>query len=220
MLPPDTTVMIFVNISLFLIFILLICQLIQFCFWLFIKIKTKDKNKLQRYYQELLTNEELSCQVEKKKFIIKYFNYNVKTNVLKLKTNDFNEITTWNKYQTLCSVLLIKWKNKYQPRKNLSLPIINFCLLIGIINTIVCALLFYIPIWTNTSNDINQETLAIFSFVGLIIITFSWLFWTMFYEKMRKEIMCLSSNLQNHEVKIIKYITLFKSCFPFADLMF
>lgn len=156
MLPPDTTVMIFVNISLFLIFILLICQLIQFCFWLFIKIKTKDKNKLQRYYQELLTNEELSCQVEKKKFIIKYFNYNVKTNVLKLKTNDFNEITTWNKYQTLCSVLLIKWKNKYQPRKNLSLPIINFCLLIGIINTIVCALLFYIPIWTNTSNDINQ----------------------------------------------------------------
>lgn len=220
MLPPDTTVMIFVNISLFLIFILLICQLIQFCFWLFIKIKTKDKNNLQRYYQELLTNEELSCQVEKKKFIIKYFNYNVKTNVLKLKTNDFNEITTWNKYQTLCSVLLIKWKNKYQPRKNLSLPIINFCLLIGIINTIVCALLFYIPIWNNTSNDINQETLAIFSFGGLVTITLSWLLWTMFYEKMRKEIMCLSSNLENHEVKIIKYITLFKSCFPFADLMF
>lgn len=162
----------------------------------------------------------LVVKLKKKKFIIKYFNYNVKTNVLKLKTNDFNEITTWNKYQTLCSVLLIKWKNKYQPRKNLSLPIINFCLLIGIINTIVCALLFYIPIWTNTSNDINQETLAIFSFVGLIIITLSWLFWTMFYEKMRKEIMCLSSNLENHEVKIIKYITLFKSCFPFADLMF
>ncbi|WP_308149633.1 hypothetical protein [Spiroplasma sp. AdecLV25b] len=220
MLQYDETVMIFVTISLFLVTVILICQLIQLCFWLIIKLKTKNKNNLKPYYQELLASKDLSCQVVKKKFIIKYFNYNVKTNVLKLKTNDFNETTTWNKYQTLCSVLCIKWKNKYQPRKNLSLPIINLCLLIGIINTIICTLLFYIPIWTNTSSDINQEVLAIFSFAGLIIITLSWLFWTMFYEKMRKEIMNLTSGLEDHEVKIIKYITLFKSCFPFADLMF
>lgn len=220
MIQYDETTMIFVGISLFLVAMIIICQLIQFLFWLIVKLKTKNNDNIQPYYQKLLANQEINCQVVKKRFIVKYFNYNVKTNILKLKTNDFKENTTWNKYQTLCSVLCIKWKNKYQPWKNLNLPIINLCLLIGIINTIICALLFYIPIWSSISTDINQEVLSIFSFAGLIIITLSWLFWTMFYEKIRKEIMNLTFELEDNEVKIIKYITLFKSCFPFADLMF
>ncbi|WP_338957792.1 hypothetical protein [Spiroplasma endosymbiont of Tiphia femorata] len=48
----------------------------------------------------------------------------------------------------------------------------------------------------------------------------SWLFWTMFYEKFRKQLMTLNTELNYNEQKTIKYITLFKSCFPFSDLMF
>ncbi|WP_342261359.1 hypothetical protein [Spiroplasma endosymbiont of Notiophilus biguttatus] len=117
-----------------------------------------------------------------------------KKNILKLKNRDFNETTTWNKYQTLSSVLVIKWKNNSQKWSNLTLPIINLFFISGVIITIICSLLYYILI-QNSNTNINKETLAIFSFLSLLIITISWLFWTMFYEKFRKQLMTLNTEL-------------------------
>lgn len=219
MITQDQTTSVFILISLFLIAMVLIFQLFQFIFWLIIILKTKKNDtKLKPSYQQALSNENINyCQIAKSKFTFKYLNYNFKKNILKLKSRDFNETTTWNKYQTLSSVLVIKWKNNSQKWSNLALPIINLFFINGVIITIICALLYYIPI---QNNNINKEILAIFSFLSLLIITMSWLFWTMFYEKFRKQLMTLNTELNYNEQKTIKYITLFKSCFPFSDLMF
>lgn len=221
MITQDQTASIFILISLFLIAIILILQLLQFIFWLTIILKTKKNTELKPTYQQTLFNEKINCQIVKTKISFKFLNYNFKRNILKLKNRDFNEATTWNKYQTLSSIIVIKWKNNFQKKRNLALPIINLFFISGVIITIICTLLYYLPIWTDSNNsNINMEVLAIFSFLALIIITMSWLFWTMFYEKFRKELMTVSAKLSYNEQKIIKYITLFKSCFPFADLMF
>ncbi len=218
MITQDQTTSVFILISLFLIAMVLIFQLFQFIFWLIIILKNKKNDtKLKPSYQQALSNENINCQIVKSKFTFKYLNYNFKKNILKLKSRDFNETTTWNKYQTLSSVLVIKWKNNSQKWSNLALPIINLFFINGVIITIICALLYYIP---TQNNNINKEILAIFSFLSLLIITISWLFWTMFYEKFRKQLMTLNTELNYNEQKTIKYITLFKSCFPFSDLMF
>ncbi|WP_174481506.1 hypothetical protein [Spiroplasma endosymbiont of Danaus chrysippus] len=218
MITQDQTTSVFILISLFLITMVLIFQLFQFIFWLIIILKTKKNDtKLKSSYQQALSNENINSQIVKSKFTFKYLNYNFKKNILKLKSRDFNETTTWNKYQTLSSVLVIKWKNNSQKWSNLALPIINLFFINGVIITIICALLYYIPI---QNNNINKEILAIFSFLSLLIITMSWLFWTMFYEKFRKQLMTLNTELNYNKQKTIKYITLFKSCFPFSDLMF
>lgn len=66
MIQYDETTMIFVGISLFLVAMIIICQLIQFLFWLIVKLKTKNNDNIQPYYQKLLANQEINCQVVKK----------------------------------------------------------------------------------------------------------------------------------------------------------
>lgn len=66
MIQYDETTMIFVVISLLLVAMIIICQLIQFLFWLIVKLKTKNNDNIQPYYQKLLANQETNCQVVKK----------------------------------------------------------------------------------------------------------------------------------------------------------
>lgn len=66
MIQYDETTMIFVVISLLLVAMIIICQLIQFLFWLIVKLKTKNNDNIQPYYQKLLANQEINCQVVKK----------------------------------------------------------------------------------------------------------------------------------------------------------
>lgn len=208
---------VFLIVSYFLLTLIAIFLVFQLLYWVLIRIKNKkikkDKNKT---YQQLLNNKDFkNILVKKNHFVINFFNYNSKKQTLKLKKNDLEEKSAWNAYRNIIHFLLIKWKQENKKKSiGIKLIIISFYLTLILIG--VCSILYY---WFN---NINKEIISIFSFIGLIALILTWVFWTMIFEKTRKEIV---DELEKIDIdlttkKIIKNIAAYKTLFPAAELFF
>lgn len=211
---------VFIVVSLFLLTIISIMLSIQLIAWLIIHLKTNKMNFPTKSYQTLLEQEQYDGTIKKVKFITKFNNYNKKTNCLKLKVNDFEEKTLWNFYQNLINVLLVKWK-KNNKKTHITLITSTLIFYLSIIMTITCTLIYYINLGQGTINNLNVTLLSIFSFVILMILIFSWLIWTMSYEKVRKEIIELANTFEEPKLsKAVKIISAYKTLVPGSELLF
>lgn len=212
---------IFITINLFLLALISLMLLIELIIWIttiFIS-KSKKINIPEKSYQILLKQEKDKITIKKTNLVFKFNNYNKKNNCLKLKIRDFEEKTLWNHYQNLISILLIKWK-KTNKKINITLIVSTLLFYLSAITAITCALIYYINLSNKTLNNINITALSILSFITMIVLVLSWLIWTMNYEKLRKELIELSSKFENPKLlKIIKIISGYKTLFPGSELL-
>lgn len=216
--PNNTNNNAFIIVSLFLLAVVAFLLLAQLIVWIIVSSTKKIKLPIKSY-QTLLNKEDYQGTTKKVRIVFKFNNYNKKQDCLKLQTNDFEEKTLWNLYHNLISVLVVRWKKTNQ-KTSIILSTSTIVFYLSAIATIIFALIYYINLGQGTIDAINITLLSILSFINLVILVLSWLIWTMNYEKVRKEIIALASNLDNPKLlKAISRISGFKTLFPSSELL-
>lgn len=209
----NSTDSVFIIVSLFLLSVVGAMLVGQLVIWVIFKFKKNNISLSNKSYQILLAQEKYEGSIKQVRITSKFNNYRQKTNCLKLKANDFEEKTIWNCYNNLISVLMLKWK-KNNRKTYLTLIISTLVFYLSVIMTLTCSLIYYVA-------AIDTTLLSIFSFITLVIIVLSWLIWTMTYEKVRKDLIELTSTLENPKLtKAIKRISAYKTLFPSSELLF
>lgn len=214
---------VFIIVSLFLLAVISVMLIIQLIVWSIIVItakKTKIKLTNKTYETLLISQDYQDVKVKKVKLAVKFANYHKQNNCLKLSNRNFEEKTTWNIYQNLVNILLIKWK-KTNRKTNIILILSTLIFYLSVIATITLSLIYYINLAQKTINQIDTNVISILSFIVLIFLVLSWLLWTMSYEKLRKEVIQLTKTFDNQNLlKMVKRISGYKTLFPGSELLF